>query len=77
MVLLLLTHGAKVNEKEASRGQTALMRAVAENHPEAVQALIEAGADVKARSTNRFTALVFAAQQGTIECAVFFLRRRT
>ena len=67
VVKLLLAHSANVNAQEATRGQTALMWAVAKNHPDVVRALIDGGADVKARSKNRFTALLFAAQQGNLE----------
>ncbi len=38
-----------------------------------MSALIAAGAEVRARSTNRFTALLFAAQQGNVECARLLL----
>ena len=51
-VKLLLAHGADVNAKEASRGQTALMWAVAEQHPEVVQVLLGGGANVHARSSS-------------------------
>ena len=50
-VTLLLAHGADPNAKEGSRGQTALMWAVAERHPEVVGALLEKGASVRARSS--------------------------
>ena len=46
----LLAHGADVNAKEAVHGQTALMWAVAQQHPDVVATLIELNADVKARS---------------------------
>lgn len=49
-VKLLLAHRADVNAKEISHGQTALMWAVARQHSEVVQVLIEAGADLHARS---------------------------
>jgi ankyrin repeat protein len=49
-VRLLIAHRADVNAKEASRGQTALMWAVAERHPDVVRELVAAGADVHARS---------------------------
>ena len=49
-VRLLLAHGADPNAKEAARGQTALMWAVAERHPDVVRLLLEKGADVHARS---------------------------
>jgi ankyrin repeat protein len=49
-VRTLIAAGALVNAKENARDQTALMWAAAEAHPEAVQALLEAGADFRARS---------------------------
>jgi ankyrin repeat protein len=48
---LLLAHGAKVDAREAWHGETALMWAAAQRHPEMVAALIAAGADVNAIST--------------------------
>ena len=46
--------------------QTALMWAAAEGHAEAARALIEAGADLQARSTGEggFTSLLFAVRAG-------------
>ena len=49
-VKALLVRGAKVNEKETSKGQTALMWGVVGHHPDVVRLLIEGGADVNARS---------------------------
>jgi ankyrin repeat protein len=49
-VKALLDRGADVNAREQWFGETALMWAAAENHPDVVQLLIEAGADVDARS---------------------------
>jgi len=46
----LLIAGADPNAKEVWRDQTALMWAVAEMHPGVVQALIEGGADIQART---------------------------
>jgi ankyrin repeat protein len=43
-------NGTDANARETSLGETALMWAAAENHPEAVRALIEHGADSNARS---------------------------
>jgi ankyrin repeat protein len=40
-----------------------------ENHVEVVRTLLAAGADATARSKNRFTPLLFAAQQGDVEIA--------
>jgi ankyrin repeat protein len=47
---LLLAHGGNANAKEPGRGQTALMWAVAERHPDVAKVLVENGADVKART---------------------------
>ena len=49
-VKALLARGANVNAKEPSHDQTALMWAAAQKHPQVVRALIERGADVRARS---------------------------
>ncbi|HEX2801808.1 MAG TPA: ankyrin repeat domain-containing protein [Phenylobacterium sp.] len=46
----LLAHGADPNAREASHGQTALMWAVSERHPDVVRLLLDAHADVAARS---------------------------
>ena len=46
----LLARGANVNAKELSHDQTALMWAAAQSHPQVALALIEGGADVRARS---------------------------
>ena len=47
---LLMTKGATVNAVESFRGQTALMWAAAENHPEVVDLLIKHHADFKMRA---------------------------
>jgi ankyrin repeat protein len=46
-VKVLLNRGADVNARENYRGQTALMWAAAERHPEVVKVLLEHGADWK------------------------------
>jgi ankyrin repeat protein len=72
-VKLLLAHDAKVDAHEIKRGQTALMWAVAENHPEVVQVLLEHKADVHVKSNSGFTPLLFAAQQGNLDLAKILL----
>src|SRR6266478_9388165 len=72
-VKLLLSRGAAPNAKESQQGQTALMRAVAEKRPEIARALIERGADIRARSKGGFTALLFASQQGDLASARILL----
>jgi ankyrin repeat protein len=54
-VKVLLDHGADANAKESFRGQTSLMWAAAENHPDVVKLLISHGADPKVRSSDRDT----------------------
>jgi ankyrin repeat protein len=73
VVRLLLAAGADPDATETTLGQTALMRAVAENHTPVARVMLEVGAAVSARSTNRFTPLLFAAQQGNIDAARLLL----
>jgi ankyrin repeat protein len=65
-VRLLLAHGAKVNEREPSRSQTALMWAVAQRHPDVARVLIENGADVTARTRVRRLVVNRGGPNGTI-----------
>jgi ankyrin repeat protein len=57
----LVLHGADVNAAEPRGGQTALMWAAAEGHPDVVAGLVEMGANANAASRSGFTPLVFAA----------------
>ena len=66
-VRMLLEHGADVNAKEPTQNQTALMWAAAEQHPNVLQVLIHANADLEAHSKAGFTALHFAARLGDLE----------
>jgi ankyrin repeat protein len=68
-VRALLVRGADVNAKEPTQNQTALMWAAAGRHPNVVQALIEAQADLRAHTKTGFTALHFAARVGDLESA--------
>ena len=63
----LLRAGAEVNATEGWRRQTALMWAAAENNAAAVMALIDAGADIEARSSAGLTPLLFATREGQID----------
>jgi len=72
-VRILLAGGADVNAKEPAQNQTALMWAAAEHHSVVVRTLIEAKADVQARTKGGFTALHFAAREGDIESARLLL----
>ena len=49
----LLGAGARVNLTESTRGQSALMWAVANRHPAVTRALLEHGADIRARTRTR------------------------
>jgi len=69
VVDLLLAHNADVNRKEPQRGQTALMWAVAEKHPDITRALVEHGADLHARSKSGFTPLLYAADRNSLDSA--------
>ena len=64
VVKTLLARGALVDGKDDRRGQTALMWAAAEGHADIVQALIDGGADFRARLASGFTPLLFAVREG-------------
>jgi ankyrin repeat protein len=66
-VAMLLAQGADVNGKEPTQNQTALMWAAAEQHPQVLQTLIAAHADLRAHTKRGFTALHFAARTGDLE----------
>jgi ankyrin repeat protein len=65
-VKALLAHGAMVDAKDETRGQTALMWAAAEGHAAVVQALIAANADIRARVPSGFSPLFFAVREGRL-----------
>lgn len=66
-VRLLIEYGAAVDAKEPTQNQTALMWAIAERHPEVTRVLIEAKADLYARTKQGFTPIHFAARVGDLE----------
>lgn len=66
-VQALIAHDAAINAKEPVQNQTALMWAAAERHPGVVKMLIDAKADLQARTKRGFTALHFAAREGDRE----------
>ena len=57
LVSLLLSNGAKVNEKNADGGYTPLHEAAIKGHDDTVQVLIAAGADLNARDGGGWTPL--------------------
>jgi ankyrin repeat protein len=69
LVRLLLGRGADPNQAALETRQTALMWAVSEKHPANVRALLDAKADIGARSAGGFTPLLFAARVGDVESA--------
>jgi len=70
---MLVEYGAAVNTKDPT-GQTALMRAAAERHPDVVKALIDAHADLTANTKQGFTAMHFAARVGDLDSVKELLR---
>ena len=72
-VRVLIAGDADINVKEPAQHQTALMWAAAERHPDVVRMLIEAKANLNARTKNGFTALHFAAREGDIDSARLLL----
>jgi ankyrin repeat protein len=72
-VRTLLARGADVNGSEPTQNQTALMWAAAEPHPNVLKMLIEAKANLQARTRSGFTALHFAARAGDLESTAILL----
>jgi ankyrin repeat protein len=72
-VRMLVEYGAAVNAKEPAQNQTAIMWAAAERHPDVVKALIDAHADLKARTKQGFTPLHFAARVGDLDSVKLLL----
>ena len=64
MLTALVKAGADVNWRAAADQPTPLMLAAMSESPMAVAALLNAGADVKAKMKNSYTALKFAEENG-------------
>ena len=73
-VRLLVTRGARVDDREPYRGQTALMWAASEGNAVAAELLIEAGADIRATSSGGFTPLLFAVRNAHIDTTKTLLK---
>src|SRR5262249_14950938 len=73
VVNALLAGGAAVNSAPTQTRETALMWAVAGQHAEVVQVLIEVGADVRASTAKGFTPLLIAARNGDIAMATVLI----
>ena len=71
-VKALLAAGADPNVQEKSGGQTALIWAISQRHPEVVEELVKAKADVNLASKTGSTPLMFAAQ-GDLKSAKILL----
>jgi ankyrin repeat protein len=61
-VKALLAHGADPNAKETTHAQTALMWATANRHPDVVRLLLDAHADVRARTTSSMQRVMLCCQ---------------
>ena len=73
VVKVLMSANADPGIVESSRGQSALMWAVAEGHSGIAQALIENGADVMQHSFAGYTPLHFASQNNSLDSAKILL----
>ena len=73
----LLARKADPNAKDSEEQQTALMWAVAQKHAEAARALIDGGADIRARSKGGSSAMMFAARAGSVEAADVLLAAKS
>src|SRR5436190_4297894 len=70
----LLARGADVQAAEPSRGQTALMWAASEGHVDVMRVLLDANANVSAKSKAGFTPLMFAARGSNLEAVATLVK---
>ena len=73
-VKAFLARGVPVDAKDEVRGQTALMWAAAEGHADVVQALVDAGANIKTRVATGLTPLLFAVREGRLDVVRILLK---
>src|SRR5690606_8230073 len=64
---------SQIDAAEHWRGQTALMWAAGEGHMNVVQMLVEAGANVRARSKSGYTPLLFAVRNAQVDSIRYLL----
>ena len=74
-VCTLLDQDPSRISKTDERGSTPLHVAAYEGHTRCVQLLLDRGADSKAKSKDRYTALMYAAQNGKVEVVALLLER--
>src|SRR5258706_9084541 len=74
VIRALIARGAVVNAHESRKGQTALMWAATENNIAAVDALLQAAADVHLHSRGGFSPLLFAVRAGHRDVVVPLLK---
>ncbi|OJH42191.1 ankyrin repeat domain-containing protein [Cystobacter ferrugineus] len=74
VLLALLEHGADVNAWDSERDRTPLLEAVCENQLEAVELLLNAGAEPNVRSSEGDTPLRACAEVGNVVMASLLLR---
>ena len=73
ILVMLLSVGANPNIQIENGGGTALMIAVDTGYQQGVEILLNAGASVKLRDSNGYTALHYAAKNGNLEIVELLL----
>src|SRR5262245_1059065 len=73
----LLARKADPNAKDNEEQQTALMWAVAQKHADVAKALLDGGANLRARSKGGFSPMMFAARVGAVEAGDVLIAAKT
>jgi ankyrin len=73
IVRLLCDHGADIDAREGLFNLTALSMAAYEGHLDVVQELVERNAEINARNTDGWTALMGARVNGKADVAVYLV----